>query len=120
MKLQESTGHPRLEVDADGAHVAQELQRRLFEQKAQAAFAAAARRVEEVGAHGFERLARLQRRHTSLKCCNTEAAASIGKHRKQRASVRAKTPTSSDNSDLERIAIARRASAVYVLLSATH
>ena len=49
VELQQSAGHPRLEVDADGAHVSQELLRRLFEEKAQAAFAAAARRVEKVG-----------------------------------------------------------------------
>ena len=49
VELQQSGGHPRLEVDADGAHVPEELLRRLLEEKAQAAFAPAARRVEKVG-----------------------------------------------------------------------
>src|SRR6185503_13976428 len=51
--------HPRLEVDADGAHVAQQLLRRLFEEEAQTALAAAARRVEKVS--GKTRLARAGR-----------------------------------------------------------
>ena len=48
MELQQSACHPRFEVDTDGAHVSEELLWRLFEQEAQAAFAAAARRVEKV------------------------------------------------------------------------
>ena len=48
VKLQQARCDPRLQIDADGAHVANELLRRLFEQKAQAAFAAPARRVEEM------------------------------------------------------------------------
>ena len=48
VELQQSGRHPRLEVDADGAHVPEELLRRLLEEKAQAALAAAARRVEKV------------------------------------------------------------------------
>src|SRR6185436_20809523 len=49
MELQHPAFHPRLEIDADGAHVAQQLLRRLFEEKAQTALAPAARRVEKVG-----------------------------------------------------------------------
>ena len=52
MELQQSGRHPRLEVDADGAHVPEELLRRLLEEEAQAALAPAARRVEKVGAPG--------------------------------------------------------------------
>ena len=49
VKLQQAGGHPGLEVDADGPHVPQELLRGFLEQEAQAAFAAAAGGIEEVG-----------------------------------------------------------------------
>ena len=49
MELQQAGRHPRLEIDADRSHVPEQLLRRLFEEEAEAAFAAAARRVEKVG-----------------------------------------------------------------------